>query len=73
MANAEQIDPTPVVLTRRDSLKRGGPCQAAEEDITNHGDRGFGRSSQSYVGYNFETFAADSDPVLRTFNLSSPG
>jgi hypothetical protein len=28
MANAQQVDPTPVVLTRRDSLKRGAAALA---------------------------------------------
>ena len=33
--------------------------------------RGFGRSSQPTVGYNYDTFAADLDAVMTTLNLTS--
>lgn len=32
--------------------------------------RGFGRSSKTRTGYNYDTFAADLDTLLRTLNLT---
>jgi hypothetical protein len=56
--------------TRQPETRRSRPRPAAEQGVINHDRRGFARSSQTSVGYNFGTFAPDPDTVLRTLNLS---
>jgi non-heme chloroperoxidase len=43
---------------------------AAGHRVISYDRRGFGRSSQPSVGYNYDTFAADLDAVLTTLNLT---
>jgi non-heme chloroperoxidase len=43
---------------------------AAGHRVITYDRRGFGRSSQPTVGYNYDTFAADLDAVLSTLNLT---
>jgi hypothetical protein len=56
--------------TREPEPRRSRSRPAAEQGVINHHRRGFARSSQTSVGYNFGNFAPDPDTVLRTLNLS---
>jgi non-heme chloroperoxidase len=49
--------------------KQSAALLAAGHRVITYDRRGFGRSSQPTVGYNYDTFAADLDTVLRTLNL----
>jgi pimeloyl-ACP methyl ester carboxylesterase len=42
----------------------------AGDRVITYDRRGFGRSSKPAVGYNYDTFAADLDVLLRTLNLT---
>ena len=50
--------------------KQTAALLAAGHRVITYDRRGFGRSSQPGVGYNYDTFAADLDTVLRTLNLT---
>ena len=49
--------------------KQTAALLAAGHRVITYDRRGFGRSSQPTVGYNYDTFAADLDVVLTTLNL----
>jgi pimeloyl-ACP methyl ester carboxylesterase len=49
--------------------KQTAALLAAGHRVITYDRRGFGRSSQPTVGYNYDTFAADLDVVLSTLNL----
>jgi pimeloyl-ACP methyl ester carboxylesterase len=49
--------------------KQTAALLAAGHRVITYDRRGFGRSSQPTVGYNYDTFAADLDAVLTTLNL----
>jgi len=67
---------TPVVLIHGWPLngasweKQTAALLAAGHRVITYDRRGFGRSSQPAVGYNYDTFAADLDAVLSTLNLT---
>src|SRR6186713_1847125 len=44
---------------------------AAGHRVITYDRRGFGRSSRPSVGYDYDTFAADLDVVLRTLDLQN--
>ena len=50
--------------------KQTAALLAAGHRVITYDRRGFGRSSQPTVGYNYDTFAADLDVVLNTLNLT---
>jgi non-heme chloroperoxidase len=50
--------------------KQTAALLAAGHRVITYDRRGFGRSSQPTVGYNYDTFAADLDAVLSTLNLT---
>ena len=50
--------------------KQTAALLAAGHRVITYDRRGFGRSSQPTVGYNYDTFAADLDVVLSTLNLT---
>ena len=50
--------------------KQTAALLAAGHRVITYDRRGFGKSSQPTVGYNYDTFAADLDAVLNTLNLS---
>jgi len=50
--------------------KQTAALLAAGHRVISYDRRGFGRSSQPSVGYNYDTFAADLDAVLTTLNLT---
>jgi non-heme chloroperoxidase len=50
--------------------KQTAALLAAGHRVITYDRRGFGRSSQPSVGYNYDTFAADLDTVLSTLNLT---
>ena len=50
--------------------KQTAALLAAGHRVITYDRRGFGRSSQPTVGYNYDTFAADLDAVLTTLNLT---
>jgi non-heme chloroperoxidase len=50
--------------------KQTAALLAAGHRVITYDRRGFGRSSQPAVGYNYDTFAADLDVVLSTLNLT---
>jgi non-heme chloroperoxidase len=50
--------------------KQTAALLAAGHRVITYDRRGFGRSSQPTVGYNYDTFAADLDAVLNTLNLT---
>jgi non-heme chloroperoxidase len=50
--------------------KQTAALLAAGHRVVTYDRRGFGRSSQPAVGYNYDTFAADLDTVLSTLNLT---
>ena len=50
--------------------KQTAALLAAGHRVITYDRRGFGRSSQPTVGYNYDTFAADLDVVLTTLNLT---
>jgi pimeloyl-ACP methyl ester carboxylesterase len=50
--------------------KQTAALLAAGHRVITYDRRGFGRSSQPATGYNYETFAADLDAVLKTLNLT---
>jgi pimeloyl-ACP methyl ester carboxylesterase len=50
--------------------KQTAALLAAGHRVISYDRRGFGRSSQPSVGYNYDTFAADFDAVLTTLNLT---
>ncbi|HEV2271259.1 MAG TPA: alpha/beta hydrolase [Steroidobacteraceae bacterium] len=50
--------------------KQTAALLAAGHRVITYDRRGFGRSSKSAVGYNYDTFAADLDAVLRALDLS---
>ena len=50
--------------------KQTAALLAAGHRVITYDRRGFGRSSQPAVGYNYDTFAADLNIVLTTLNLS---
>src|SRR5450755_2165056 len=49
--------------------KQTAALLAAGHRVITYDRRGFGRSSQPTVGYNYDTFASDLDVVLTTLNL----
>src|ERR1051325_306139 len=49
--------------------KQTAALLAASHRVIPYDRRGFGRSSKPGVGYNYDTFAADLDTVLRKLNL----
>src|SRR6266852_3988678 len=51
--------------------KQTAALLAAGHRVITYDRRGFGRSSQPAVGYNYDTFAADLDTVLTTLNLTN--
>jgi pimeloyl-ACP methyl ester carboxylesterase len=67
---------TPVVLIHGWPLsgasweKQTAALLAAGHRVITYDRRGFGRSSQPAVGYNYDTFAADLNTVLTTLNLA---
>jgi non-heme chloroperoxidase len=50
--------------------KQTAALLAAGHRVITYDRRGFGRSSQPTVGYDYDTFAADLDAVLNTLNLT---
>src|SRR6266436_2677042 len=50
--------------------KQTAALLAAGHRVITYDRRGFGRSSQPAVGYNYDTFAADLDAVLSTLKLT---
>src|SRR5258708_37047106 len=50
--------------------KQTAALLAAGHSVIPYDQRGFGRSSQPAVGYNYDTFAADLNTVLTTLNLT---
>ena len=50
--------------------KQTAALLAAGHRVITYDRRGFGKSSQPAVGYNYDTFAADLDVVLTTLNLT---
>jgi non-heme chloroperoxidase len=50
--------------------KQTAALLAAGHRVITYDRRGFGKSSQPTVGYNYDTFAADLDAVLTTLNLT---
>jgi non-heme chloroperoxidase len=50
--------------------KQTAALLAAGHRVITYDRRGFGKSSQPTVGYNYDTFAADLDAVLSTLNLT---
>jgi non-heme chloroperoxidase len=50
--------------------KQTRPLLAVGHRVITYDRRGFGRSSQPAVGYNYDTFAADLNTVLTTLNLT---
>src|SRR5580692_5309972 len=50
--------------------KQTAALLAAGHRVITYDRRGFGKSSQPTVGYNYDTFAADLDVVLNTLNLT---
>jgi non-heme chloroperoxidase len=50
--------------------KQTAALLAAGHRVITYDRRGFGKSSQPTVGYNYDTFAADLDVVLSTLNLT---
>ncbi len=50
--------------------KQTAALLSAGHRVITYDRRGFGRSSQPAVGYNYDTLAADLDVVLRTLNLT---
>jgi pimeloyl-ACP methyl ester carboxylesterase len=50
--------------------KQTAALLAAGHRVITYDRRGFGKSSQPAVGYNYDTFAADLDVVLSTLNLT---
>jgi non-heme chloroperoxidase len=50
--------------------KQTAALLAAGYRVITYDRRGFGRSSQPSAGYNYDTFAADLDTVIRTLNLT---
>jgi non-heme chloroperoxidase len=50
--------------------KQTAALLAAGHRVITYDRRGFGRSSQPTVGYNYDTFAADLDALLRALNLT---
>jgi non-heme chloroperoxidase len=50
--------------------KQTAALLAAGHRVITYDRRGFGKSSQPTVGYNYDTFAADLDAVLNTLNLT---
>ena len=50
--------------------KQTAALLAAGHRVITYDRRGFGRSSQPAVGYNYDTFAADLNTVLTTLNLT---
>jgi non-heme chloroperoxidase len=50
--------------------KQAAALLAAGRRVITYDRRGFGRSSQPTVGYDYDTFAADLDAVLTALNLS---
>src|ERR1700720_2962109 len=50
--------------------KQTAALLAAGHRVITYDRRGFGRSSQPAIGYNYDTFAADLDAVLSTLNLT---
>jgi non-heme chloroperoxidase len=50
--------------------KQTAALLAAGHRVITYDRRGFGRSSQPTVGYNYDTFAADLDALLSTLNLT---
>lgn len=50
--------------------KQTAALLAAGHRVITYDRRGFGRSSKPAVGYNYDTFAADLDALLRTLNLT---
>jgi non-heme chloroperoxidase len=51
--------------------KQTAALLAAGHRVITYDRRGFGRSSQPTVGYNYDTFAADLDTVLKTLDLTN--
>jgi non-heme chloroperoxidase len=51
--------------------KQTAALLAAGHRVITYDRRGFGRSSQPAVGYNYDTFAADLDAVLKTLDLTN--
>src|SRR4026207_436613 len=49
--------------------KQTAALLAAGHRVITYDRRGFGRSSKPGVGYNYDTFAADLDKLLRKLNL----
>src|SRR4051812_8083110 len=66
---------TPVVLIHGWPLsgasweKQTAALLKAGHRVIAYDRRGFGRSSKPTIGYNYDTFAADLDVVLKTLNL----
>jgi non-heme chloroperoxidase len=50
--------------------KQTAALLASGHRVITYDRRGFGKSSQPAVGYNYDTFAADLDTVLNTLNLT---
>src|SRR6201984_1755415 len=50
--------------------KQTAALLAAGHRVITYDRRGFGRSSKTGVGYNYDTFAADLDAVLNTLKLT---
>jgi non-heme chloroperoxidase len=50
--------------------KQTAALLAAGHRVITYDRRGFGRSSQPVIGYNYDAFAADLDAVLSTLNLT---
>src|SRR5467141_5159863 len=50
--------------------KQTAALLAAGHRVITYDRRGFGRSSQPAVGYNYDTFASDLNTVLTTLNLT---
>src|SRR6266852_1400643 len=50
--------------------KQTAALLAAGHRVITYDRRGFGRSSKPAVGYNYDTFAADLDALLRVLNLT---
>src|SRR6185312_10560428 len=51
--------------------KQTAALLAAGHRVITYDRRGFGRSSQPTVGYNYDRFAADLDTVLKTLDLTN--
>src|SRR6266699_1007357 len=49
--------------------KQTAALLAAGDRVITYDRRGFGRSSKPAIGYNYDTFAADLDVVLKTLDL----